>query len=267
MPDATAGAETTQANMNAVLAGLPLDLQSALKEAYGDRPEIENAVTGLSIAQRNLDLARKGNKPSLGIGAQYQFTPDSTGFSSVKKSWSLTAQVTVPIFDGGLTRARVNEAKADVNSARASVVTAKQAVALDVRGALLDLQEAMRQRQTTAANVVQAREAFRIAQVRFKAGVSTTVEVTDAQVALTQALNNQVNADYSFLTAEARLRKALGRLIPQDTKAAVEAKPGPPPADPTGPALPAKSGATTDTKTAPPSSNSPATPSGDQKTQ
>jgi hypothetical protein len=123
-------------------------------------------------------------------------------------------------------------------------VTQKQAVALDVRTALLDLQQALRQRQTTAANVAQAREALRIAQVRFQAGVSTSVEVTNAQVALIQAQNNQVNADFNFLNAEAHLRKALGRLVPEATRNAVESKPGPPPPDPTDVTLPASQNTT-----------------------
>jgi outer membrane protein TolC len=169
------------------------------------------------------------------VNGQYLFTPDVAGFSANKKSWSLNAQLNIPIFDGGLTRARVDESKSDVEAAKNTLEQARQAVGLEVRSALLNLQEANRNRQTAAANVVQAREALRIAQVRFQAGVSTTVEVTDAQSALTQSQNNQVNADFDYLKAEAQLRKALGRMVPAETRTAVETKPGPPP-----PAMPDK---------------------------
>ena len=56
--------------------------------------------------------------------------------------------------------------------------------------------------------------ALRIAQVRYRAGVSTNVEVTDAQVALTDAQTNQVNAEYDYLNAQAALARALGRYAP-----------------------------------------------------
>src|SRR5262249_48932142 len=86
-----------------------------------------------------------------------------------------------------------------------------------VRRALAVLRQAQLNRQTTAANVQQAQEALRIAQVRYRAGVSTNVEVTDAQVALTQAQTNQVNAEYDYLDAEAGLAGALGRYAPSVT--------------------------------------------------
>jgi outer membrane protein TolC len=208
---------------------IPLDLPTALAEAYDARPEVQNAANAVRTAERNVDLARRGKRPDVSLNGQYLFTPDVAGFSANKKSWSLNAQLNIPIFDGGLTRARVDESKSDVEAARNALEQSRQAVGLEVRTALLNLQEANRNRQTAAANVVQAREALRIAQVRFQAGVSTTVEVTDAQSALTQAQNNQVNADYDYLGAEAQLRRALGRMVPSETRTAVETKPGPPP--------------------------------------
>ena len=57
-------------------------------------------------------------------------------------------------------------------------------------------------------------EALRIAQVRYRAGVSTSVEVTDAQVALTLAQTNQVNAEYNYLDAQTALARAIGRYAP-----------------------------------------------------
>jgi outer membrane protein TolC len=61
--------------------------------------------------------------------------------------------------------------------------------------------------------VTQAEEALRIARVRFQAGMATGVEVTDAEVALTQAKTNQVNAEYDYLLAQAKLEKAIGKLL------------------------------------------------------
>lgn len=212
-----------------VSSDLPLDLATAVSEAYAIRPEVLNAATAVRISERNVDLARRGRRPDVSLSGQYLFTPDAAGFSANERSWNIGAQLTVPIFEGGLTRARVDQAQADLSAARDTLESVRQAVALEVRTGLLDLQEAARRRQTAAANVVQAREALRIAQVRFRSGVSTTVEVTDAQVAFTQARSNQVSADFDYLTAEAQLRRAVGRLVPSETRTQLQTSPGPPP--------------------------------------
>ncbi|MBW3623488.1 MAG: TolC family protein, partial [Armatimonadetes bacterium] len=212
-----------------VASDLPLDLEPAIHLAYEQRPEVLSAANAVRIAERSVDLARRERRPDAALSGQFLFNPDAAGFGANEKSWNVVAQLSVPIYQGGIVRARVNEAQADVETARSTLEQVKQGVALEVRSALLDLQESARRRQTVAANVVQAREALRIAQVRFRAGVSTTVEVTDAQVAYIQALTNQVNAEYDHLSAEARLRRAVGRLVPESTRTQVQTKPGTPP--------------------------------------
>src|SRR5439155_5153267 len=114
------------------------------------------------------------------------------------------------VFTGGLIKSRVRQAQDAADAARATLDQVRQAVAQDVRTSLLNLREAEARRATTARNVEQASEALRIANVRYQAGVSTNVEVTDAQVALTQAQTNRVNADYDFLVAQSAVQRALG---------------------------------------------------------
>jgi outer membrane protein TolC len=87
----------------------------------------------------------------------------------------------------------------------------RQAIAREVRSSLLNLTEAEARRSTAAANTDQAREALRIARVRYQSGVSTSVEVTDAELALTQAQTNQVNAEYDVLSARAAALRSLGQ--------------------------------------------------------
>jgi outer membrane protein TolC len=128
--------------------------------------------------------------------------------------WQVGVGATLDVFDAGLIRSRVHEAEGARDSAAAALEQARQSVALDVRTALSTLRQAQVNRQTTAANVQQAQEALRIAQVRYRAGVATSVEVTDAQVALTQAQTNQVNAEYDYLDAQAALARAIGRYAP-----------------------------------------------------
>lgn len=198
-------------------APLPLTEADAFSEALGRRPEVLEAQETLNQNREQIRFQRRARYPQFSLTGSYTLTPDNTGLASVDHQWQVGAGVTLNIFDAGLIRSRVREAEAGRDTAAAALAQARQSVAFDVRTALSNLRQAQLNRQTTAANVQQAQEALRIAQVRYRAGVSTSVEVTDAQVALTQAQTNQVNAEYDYLDAESALARALGRYAPPVT--------------------------------------------------
>jgi outer membrane protein TolC len=179
------------------------------------RPEVLEAQHTVSQNTELIRFQQRARLPQFSITGSYTLTPDNSGLASVDHMWQIGAGVTLDLFDAGLVRSRVREARAARDTAAAVLTQARQAVALDVRTALATLRQAQLNRQTTAANVQQAQEALRIAQVRYRAGVSTSVEVTDAQVALTQAQTNQVNAEYDYLDAQTALARALGRYAPK----------------------------------------------------
>jgi OMF family outer membrane factor len=79
-----------------------------------------------------------------------------------------------------------------------------------VQQSIIAVRDANERAQVAAGTVTQAREALRLANVRFRAGVGTQLEITDAQTALTQAETNEVNARYDYLGALARLSRATG---------------------------------------------------------
>jgi outer membrane protein TolC len=79
-----------------------------------------------------------------------------------------------------------------------------------MRQAFLSLGEAEERMRTTEKDTEQAREALRLAQVRYRAAVNTSVEVTDAEVVFTQVRSNQVNALYDYRRPRAGLDRAIG---------------------------------------------------------
>jgi outer membrane protein TolC len=172
------------------------------------------AQENLKQSTEQIRIQRRARLPQLSLTGSYTLTPDTSGFAAEDHMWQVGAGLTLDVFDAGLIRSRVHEAEGARDSAAAALDQVRQSVALDVRTALATLRQAQLNRQTTAANVQQAQEALRIAQVRYRAGVATSVEVTDAQVALTQAQTNQVNAEYDYLDAEAALARAIGRYAP-----------------------------------------------------
>jgi len=195
-------------------APLPLTQTEAYREALARRPEVLEAQENLNQNAEQIRFQRRARLPQLSLTGSYALTPDTSGFAAEDHVWRVGAGLTLNVFDGGLIRSRVHEAEAARDSAAATLAQVRQSVALDVRTALSILRQAQVNRQTTAANVQQAQEALRIAQVRYRAGVATNVEVTDAQVALTQAQTNEVNSEYDYLDAETALARAIGRYAP-----------------------------------------------------
>jgi outer membrane protein TolC len=193
-----------------VAAPTPTTVEAALSQAFTQRPEVYRAEWARRAAEAVVKFERKGRLPDVSLTAGGFYNPDVTGFAAIDKSWSVIANVAIPIWDAGLSRARTRQAQADVDAAAARLGSARDQVAEDVKTSLVDVEDASERRRTAVANVGQAREALRIAQVRYTAGLAPNVEVTDAEAALTLARGNAVNADYDYIAALAALNRALG---------------------------------------------------------
>ena len=213
--DQNTAVELTEAAAAEAPAGT---LAAEIEAAYRDRPEIAQAEAGIRAAQRGVRLARRSMLPSVGLGWSVQYTPSPAGFSPRNTTWAAVAQVSIPLFDQGVARARVDQASAEVVQAEIGRQQALDRVALEVRQAHLEAADARERLAVAEAAAAVAREQYRLAQSRYRAGVtqspgtSPLLEVSDAQTALTLALTNQVNARYDVRTALAHLDWATGRV-------------------------------------------------------
>lgn len=196
---------------------LGTDFSGVVQEALGLRPEILEGDANIAAARRGIQLARRSILPTVGISGGYSYTPDAGGFSPQTTLGQAVVSVNFPIFEGGLARAREKEARADVSTAETSRRQSVDGVVLEVRQSYLNLLQARDRVAVANRALAQAREAYRLAKVRFDAGVSQAqgvsplLELSDAQNALTQAENNQVNALYDYNNNRSRLDKAIGR--------------------------------------------------------
>lgn len=208
-------AQVPEVQFNSLNLGPEYDAVSS--EAVRLRPEILEADANISAARRGIALARRSQLPSLGISVSGLYSPNAAGFSPRTTTGQAVVSLSVPIFDAGVARARVQEARADVASAETNRRQTVDAVALEVRTAYLQLVQARDRVAVANKALAQAQEAFRLARVRYNAGVSAQagisplLEVSDAQAALTQAENNRVNSLFDYNNNRARLDKAVGR--------------------------------------------------------
>jgi len=127
-----------------------------------------------------------------------------------RDSWSASFNLVWPFFDSGRTKAQ-----AAALTAQAGAVDAKRAdfdalVALEVRQRLLDVETGGAAIAASDQAVAAAAEAHRVVEERFRAGVATSTEVLDAQVALLEAELERTRLSAGLRLSEARLLRAIG---------------------------------------------------------
>lgn len=186
-----------------------LDEAKLLAEALSKRPEARQSELSLVKARKNIQLYGRGLSPSLAAALSTNYNP-TPAFIGDKTTGSVSLILNVPLADGGSAKAQTEGARSDLRAAEIQQEQYRNGIKAEVQQAIIALKDAHERAQTAWASVEQAREAYRIAQVRFREGVDTQLSVNDAQTALTQSETNIVNARYDYLTALARLSRALG---------------------------------------------------------
>lgn len=133
--------------------------------------------------------------------------------------------LSMPIFDGLRVHSNVELAQAQARLAELQLQQQREAVSVDVARARAELRRSSAVFAARQQNAQEADEAFRLATLRFSRGLSTQLEVSDAQVALLTAQSTEARATYDLFLASADLARAQGRPIPIPTSALVPASP------------------------------------------
>ena len=126
----------------------------------------------------------------------------------------LGLQLSFPIFDGFRVRSNVELAQAQTRVAELELQQQRETVALDVARARAELRRSRAAYAAGQQNSAEAQEAFQLASLRFSRGLSTQLEVSDAQLALLTAQTTEARATYDLFLASTDLARALGRPIP-----------------------------------------------------
>lgn len=188
------------------------DLEECLDKALRNRPEISQLRYQKQMAGETVKLALASNLPSLAIAGNYNFWADQFNFQ--KDTWqsyySVNLVLTLPLFNGFATWARVAQSKAKIKEIELTQRGLEETVRFEVRQAILNLKEAKESLLSQEKNVEQAQESLRIAELNFSEGLATTLDVSSVQAALTQAKTNYSQALYDYDVSLAQLDKAMG---------------------------------------------------------
>lgn len=184
-----------------------ITLEDALTKAYQNRPDLKSIVTKRQAAERSIELAKTGYYPVLSGNAGYNWSGEQF---PLQDGWNAGASLSFPLFSGFLTKYQVEEARANLNVIKANEESLRQIIFLEVQEAYLTLRAAEEAIPTAKLGVEQAQENLDIANGRYAAGVGNPIEVTDAEVGLTNARTFYIQALYTDKVARASLEKAMG---------------------------------------------------------
>jgi len=178
--------------------------------------QAEAAVRAQESAVRAAKLARL---PALQLSSTYQrfaYPPDGSFLPSALDlyfpNWNVALGLSVPVLAGGRLRGERMVAEANLAEAQQRLQQSREGAALDALLALNQFAQAEAAYLASVGTDAQAAKAYQIAEVRFKEGVSTTLELTEIRVQLEQARLQRVNAARDLEVA--RLRLALLKDLP-----------------------------------------------------
>ena len=200
------------------------DLQVALGELPSPdtsataRSSVRQAGEAVDVQEGLLKIQKAQRLPSVALTSQLGRVAYPTGglpgWSDFRQNWSVGVGVSLPLFTGGRIRGDELVAQANVDEARLRLRQTTELAALDAQATLASLAEAEAAWEASAGTAEQAARAYTIAEVRYREGISTQVELSESRILLQQAQANRALAARDLQVA--RVRLALLRDLPLD---------------------------------------------------
>jgi outer membrane protein TolC len=181
---------------------------------YGDIPFTQRTVeqeaeVGIRLREAALRAAEAERRPSITLNSNYGRVSYPSGpfwgFSSLPTNWTVGVMLQMPLLTGGRLQSDTEIAEANLEEARLRLRQVNELAEVDTRAAWAELLAARAAWEATAGTVEVAARAYEIADVRYRAGVSTQVELSDARLLLQQAEANRVQAARDLQIARARV--------------------------------------------------------------
>lgn len=183
-------------------------------EAVARRPDVRAWEQYVIAARRSLLASKAGRWPELGLSVDYSTDDEALDglFDDVSEDYSrsVSLRLSVPIFNGLSTKARIDNSKSSLRAAELSLRDVKLGATLEIETARLSVLEQARRVRVAEQSVDQAEEDLRVSEERFRLRAASMLELIDARVAYSRARADLVEARYDYEIAKAELKLALG---------------------------------------------------------
>ncbi len=185
-----------------------LDLTQALERAYKNRADLQAAQAQVEAAEHARQAAFSERLPSVGVSADYGVIGvDPTNSHG---TFTASANLHVPIFDGGRIQGDVDQASAVLDQRKAELADLRGQIDYQVRSAFVDLQAAVDQVRVSRSSVDLAAETLTQARDRFANGVADTIEAVQAEESVAASNEDYISSLYSYNLAKVTLARAMG---------------------------------------------------------
>ena len=196
---------------------LPYNVTLEQAKAYAllHRATLVKSAMDVKSAEESVKQAKAGYLPTVSLTADKNYESYDNYRGTSNNGWSVGAKASLDIWDGGSTRNTIKVREAQLESAKEANLAAVDGVLHEVQSAYLNLRAAEQTISSTKVAVEEGQESFRIASLRYRAGVGSNLDVLDAETSLTTARNNYVQALYNYNIYVATLEQAVG--VPLET--------------------------------------------------
>jgi outer membrane protein TolC len=202
-------------------------MEQAVETAFRNRPDLFSREYDIKYQQELLKTIRSRYYPT--VGAYFDNTwskPDPHNSMDIDwgHAWQAGLRASLPVFDGLAREGDIVQQKARVRQAQVNLVDTEETALFELTEAILSIRDAKEFVESQKLNLTRAEEGLRLAEVGYKQGTNTQVEMIDAQAALTTAKVNYYQAIYSHVVAKLALQKATGTLADTHTESQSETK-------------------------------------------
>ncbi|MCL2010604.1 MAG: TolC family protein [Synergistaceae bacterium] len=203
------GEEFDLAPIDLEVRDLSADEADILTGALENRSDYRASELKIMAGTATLKNEARASSPSVSVSGGY--SGGGGDVFDLDSEWNVGVGITIPIVDGGATRARVAAAEGQLVSLEASREKLRQDIALEVRKILTDIARSRERIRISELNVASAEENRRVAVGRYETGAGDPFEVTDALLSFTEAQLENRRAKYDMQLALVALERATGK--------------------------------------------------------
>jgi len=191
-------------------------LESVVEGVITTNPSLAAMRYQAEVSDAVVSVERSSYLPRISAFGNYQYTSQNNVFNFSTGDFIASSQVglslSMNIFSGLQTNARVEQAELDLRKSQEAISGMEIRLQTSAESLVLQIRQAKQRIAAQGRTVEQAERGYRIASSRFANGLGIQLEVNDAQLALTRAKVNRIEAIYEHLIATVELDQLVGRL-------------------------------------------------------
>ncbi len=192
------------------LEPLEMSLEEAIEEGLEGRPDLQGSRLGILATMQSVRQTKLSSGVTFTVDANHRSTFSGDPFNST----SLQFFATFPLYDGNRSKELLKSAELNLKAQQHNLVQSERDAAAEIESAYKEYSQNLLRNEAAAAAKAAAQENYEAAVGAREEGAGTLLEILTAQVSLSTAESNLVEARFDALISEVRFKLAIGRPMP-----------------------------------------------------